>query len=62
MHFSAAEIASWLGSYLWPLFRVAAMVVAMPIFGSVMLPMRVRLMLALAITSVVVPCCHQYLQ
>jgi len=55
MHLTAAEITSWLGSYLWPLFRIAAMIVAMPIFGSVMLPVRVRLMLALAITSVVAP-------
>jgi len=55
MHLSGAEIAAWLGSYLWPLFRIAAMIVAMPIFGSILIPVRVRLMLALAITSIVAP-------
>lgn len=55
MHFAAAEIGNWLGSYLWPLFRIAALVTAMPVFGSALVPVRVRLMLALAITSVVAP-------
>ncbi|MEW6646997.1 MAG: flagellar biosynthetic protein FliR [Pseudomonadota bacterium] len=55
MHLTGAEIAAWLGSYLWPLFRIAAMIVAMPIFGSILIPVRVRLMLALAVTSIVAP-------
>lgn len=55
MHLTGAEIAGWIGSYLWPLFRIGAMIVAMPIFGSILIPVRVRLMLALAITSIVAP-------
>lgn len=55
MHLTGAEIAAWLGSYLWPLFRVGAMIVAMPVFGSILIPVRVRLMLALAVTSIVAP-------
>lgn len=55
MHLTAAEITGWLGSFLWPMFRVAAMVVAMPVFGSVQVPPRIKLMLVLAITSVLVP-------
>lgn len=55
MHLSGAEIAAWIGSYLWPLFRIGAMIVAMPIFGSILIPVRVRLMLALAVTSIVAP-------
>lgn len=55
MHLGGAEIAAWLGSYLWPLFRISAMIVAMPIFGSILIPVRVRLMLALAVTSIVAP-------
>lgn len=55
MHLTGAEIAAWLGSYLWPLFRIAAMIVAMPIFGSILIPVRVRLMMALAVTSIVAP-------
>ncbi len=55
MHFTGAEIAAWIGSYLWPLFRVGAMIAAMPIFGSILIPVRVRLVLALAVTSIVAP-------
>jgi len=55
MHLSGAEIAAWIGSYLWPLFRIGAMIVAMPIFGSILVPVRVRLVLALAVTSIVAP-------
>lgn len=55
MHLTGAEIAAWIGSYLWPLFRIGAMIVAMPIFGSILIPVRVRLMLALALTSIVAP-------
>ena len=55
MHFTGAEITAWMGGYLWPLFRIAAMIAAMPILGSVLVPVRARLMLALAVTAVVVP-------
>lgn len=55
MHFTGAEITGWIGSFLWPLFRIGAMVAAMPIYGSILIPVRVRLVLVLAITSIVAP-------
>ncbi len=55
MHFTGTQITGYIGSYLWPLFRVAALIVSMPIFGTVLVPTRVRLILALVLTGVIVP-------
>jgi len=55
MQFTTAEITAWIGAYLWPLFRIAALVMVAPITGSQSVPVRVRLIVAVAITSIVVP-------
>lgn len=52
---SSAEINAWLGSYLWPFFRIGALLVAMPIVGTQLVPVRVRLALALALTAIIAP-------
>lgn len=52
---SAAEITALVGAYLWPLFRVSAMVAAAPVFGTRSVPTKVKIITALAITSVLVP-------
>lgn len=55
MHFTAAEITAVLGGFLWPFFRIGAMLMAAPIFGAQTVPPRVRLGLAFLITLVVAP-------
>lgn len=50
-----AQIGTWVATFLLPLFRVTAMLMTMPIFGTKMLPTRVRLYAAVAITVVIVP-------
>jgi len=55
MNLSFAEIAAMLGAYLLPLFRIAGMVMVAPIFSSNFINARTRLIIALAITLVVVP-------
>lgn len=55
MQFTSAEITALIGSYLWPFFRIAALVGVAPIFGARTVPIRVRLGLALALTAVIVP-------
>lgn len=50
-----AQIATWAASFILPLFRIAAVLMTMPIIGTKMVPGRIRLYLALAITVVVVP-------
>jgi len=55
MHFTSAEIVSWIGAYLWPFFRLAAMLMSAAVFGTRALPVRLRLVLALALTLVIAP-------
>lgn len=55
MEFSAAEITGLIGSYMWPFFRITAMLMAAPIFSSNFVNMRSRLLLAIAISIVIIP-------
>ncbi len=41
--------------YLWPFVRIGAFMMVMPVIGSGFVPPRVRLLLALALTAVIVP-------
>ncbi|MFO1349988.1 MAG: flagellar biosynthetic protein FliR [Gammaproteobacteria bacterium] len=52
---TSAEIASWVGGLLWPLARIGALVSVAPVYGSRTLPVRARLLLALALTWAVWP-------
>ncbi len=55
MVFSAEELSQMLGSYFWPFVRIAALLMAMPVFSSTFVPVRVRLMLALGLTIIIAP-------
>lgn len=55
MILSTAEITGLLGSYLWPFFRIAALLMAAPIFSSNFVNIRSRLLIAIAISIVVIP-------
>jgi flagellar biosynthetic protein FliR len=55
MQFTAAEITAFLGSFLWPFFRIGALLMVAPLTGSQNVPVRVRLGLAFFITLLVVP-------
>ncbi|MFY0675790.1 MAG: flagellar biosynthetic protein FliR [Neptuniibacter sp.] len=50
-----SEIEQWIAAFLWPLFRVASFFMAVPLIGSQLLNMRLRLMLAIVVTAVVSP-------
>ncbi|MGH8380222.1 flagellar biosynthetic protein FliR [Pseudomonas sp.] len=50
-----AQIGTWVASFILPLFRVTAVLMTMPVFGTTLLPARIRLYFALAITVVIVP-------
>lgn len=52
---SAAQIGGMLGGYLLPLFRIASLLMTMPLIGTQLVPTRVRLYLALGITTVLAP-------
>ncbi len=55
MTLSAAEITAWVGAFMWPFLRVGAMVFVAPIFGNTQIPMRIRLMLTIALTVAIMP-------
>lgn len=55
MHFAAGDITAFLGSFLWPFFRIGSMFMVAPITGGQYVPVRARLMLSVAVTFVVMP-------
>lgn len=55
LELSNAQIGGWVGSFLLPLFRIAALLMTMPIIGTQLVPVRVRLYLSLGICLVLMP-------
>jgi flagellar biosynthetic protein FliR len=55
MSFSEAQLHNWLAAYLWPLMRIGAMLLATPVFYSRQFPVRLRLLLSLILTWLIVP-------
>ncbi|MEQ7919510.1 flagellar biosynthetic protein FliR [Xanthomonas sp. WHRI 1810A] len=49
------QISTWVATFMLPMFRIAALLMTMPIIGGTLVPTRVRLYLALAMTVVVAP-------
>ncbi|SDZ36111.1 flagellar biosynthetic protein FliR [Pseudomonas sp. NFIX28] len=49
------QISTWVASFMLPLFRIGAVLMTMPIFGTTLVPTRIRLYFTLAITVVVAP-------
>lgn len=52
---ASSEIMSWIGSFLWPLFRIAALITAAPVFGARTISVRIKLVLALLLTLLIMP-------
>lgn len=52
------DISLWVGQYLWPLSRISAFVMTMPVIGSRIVPVRLRLTLCLMMTLALVPQLH----
>ncbi len=50
-----AQITEFVGRYLWPLFRISALFMAMPVIGTRVVTARVRIVLAFTLTLLVVP-------
>ncbi|NWA00937.1 flagellar biosynthetic protein FliR [Pseudomonas gingeri] len=49
------QISTWVASFMLPMFRVGAVIMTMPIFGTTLVPRRVRLYFIFAITVVIAP-------
>lgn len=55
LNFTEAQIIAQTASFIWPLMRISAMFVAVPIFSIQSVPARVRLILSVTLTLVVMP-------
>jgi flagellar biosynthesis protein FliR len=55
MNFTEAQITAWLGSYLWPFFRIGGMLMTAPVTGARSVSTQLRLMLVVAVTLIVAP-------
>ncbi len=55
MNFTETQILGQVASFIWPLLRISAMFVAVPLFSLRAVPARVRLILSVAMTFVVMP-------
>ncbi len=53
--FSTEELTSWVGSAMWVLVRITALIAAAPILGSRTVPAKIKLGLALVLTMVLLP-------
>lgn len=52
---SSAAIGGWIGNFIWPFFRVSGFLLAAPIIGTQLVPARLRIMLAVLLTALLVP-------
>ncbi len=52
---SSAQLIDLIATYLWPFFRIAALITIAPIWGTKIIPVRARIGLALALTVIIVP-------
>lgn len=55
MTFTEAQILSWLASIFWPMLRISALFLAMPVLGNKQLSTQVKALLALAIAILIAP-------
>ncbi|MBL4832873.1 MAG: flagellar type III secretion system protein FliR [Pseudomonas sp.] len=52
---STTDISRWVSSYMWVFFRIASVMMTMPVIGTQLVPARIRLFLAVALTFLVAP-------
>jgi flagellar biosynthesis protein FliR len=55
MDVDAAQATAFVGSLLWPFMRISAMLMAMPVIGTRLVSVRVRVVLAVLISFLVLP-------
>lgn len=55
MVFTADQITAWVGSLLWPMFRISSLLMVAPVFGARVVPMRIKIALSVAVTVLLVP-------
>jgi len=49
------QIALWLSNLFWPFVRISSMMLASPVFGARMMPVRIRIVMAMVISALTIP-------
>lgn len=52
---TVAQLEGWIGSAFWPFVRIGACLMVAPLFGASYIPARLRIVIALAFTAVLLP-------
>jgi len=52
---TSAQLSAWLSAFIWPFFRILALVSSAPILGNPSVPVRVKIGLAVVLTLVLAP-------
>jgi flagellar biosynthetic protein FliR len=52
---TASQLSVWISEYFWPFVRIAGCLMVAPVFGSKVIPRRVRLVIAAALTVLLAP-------
>ena len=55
MNFSDAQLQAWLQGAMWPFLRITGLVMVAPLIGDKSTPVRIRLVLSLMLTVVLLP-------
>lgn len=55
LQIDAAVIGGWIGSLMWPFFRIAGLLMVAPIFGTQLVPARVRIILSFVTAMLLAP-------
>ncbi|WP_022947873.1 flagellar biosynthetic protein FliR [Methylohalobius crimeensis] len=55
MHWTDAQLIDWLGRFFWPFLRIGSLFMTLPVLNNHSVPLRVRVILAVAVTAVVMP-------
>ena len=55
MDYSFAQATAFVGSLIWPMMRIGAMLLAMPVIGTRLVPTRAKIIITLVLSVVVLP-------
>ena len=55
MPLTSTELGGLIGAYLWPFIRISGMLFAVPVFGTRMMPVRIRIAFTIVLTAVLAP-------
>ncbi|MFT5218321.1 MAG: flagellar biosynthetic protein FliR [Planctomycetota bacterium] len=55
MEFGFAQATAFVGSLLWPMLRISAMILTMPVIGTRLVSARIKVMLSFVLSAAVIP-------